>query len=46
VIQKPDDDRRVGYALTARGKTLLPVIPAMRDWGLGQLDRVPAVTRQ
>ena len=30
---------RVEYTLTARGKTLLPIIQAMRDWGEMQLDK-------
>jgi DNA-binding HxlR family transcriptional regulator len=30
---------RVEYALTERGKTLLPIIHAMRDWGQGQHER-------
>jgi len=30
---------RVEYALTKRGKTLLPIFHAMRDWGQGQLER-------
>ncbi|TAD92202.1 MAG: transcriptional regulator [Alphaproteobacteria bacterium] len=28
---------RVDYALTARGRTILPVVQAMREWGLTDL---------
>lgn len=30
----PEDGRRVEYRLTDRGKSLLPVILAVRDWGM------------
>ena len=30
---------RVEYALTERGKTLLPIIHAMRDWGQRRIER-------
>lgn len=33
----PDDGRRLVYQLTGRGKSLFPVLLAMRDWGLAQI---------
>ena len=32
----PEVPPRVDYALTPRGRSLLPVIDAMRDWGAAQ----------
>lgn len=33
-----EDGRRVIYQLTARGKSLQPVITALRDWGLAHIE--------
>jgi DNA-binding HxlR family transcriptional regulator len=37
---------RVEYALTERGRSLLPVIHAMRDWGQGQVVREVAANSE
>lgn len=34
----PNDGRRTLYRLTARGRSLGPVMGVMRDWGLKHLD--------
>lgn len=44
LIASSSSPRRAGsseYHLTARGRSLLPVLAAMRDWGL---DHVPGTT--
>lgn len=33
-----EDGRRVIYKPTARGKSLIPVLVAVRDWGLAHID--------
>lgn len=38
----PADRRRVVYRLTARGKSLGPVMLALRDWGLAHLPGTSA----
>ena len=34
----PDDGRRVIYRVTERGKSFAPVLTAMRDWGLRNVE--------
>jgi DNA-binding HxlR family transcriptional regulator len=34
----PDDGRRILYELTARGRSLQPVLVALRDWGLVNIE--------
>ena len=40
----PDVPPKVEYSLTDTGRSLLPVIKAMRDWGASHLPKLPKQT--
>jgi DNA-binding HxlR family transcriptional regulator len=37
-----ENSARVGYQLTAKGKTLLPVLQSIADWGLAHIEGTEA----
>lgn len=37
VARAPGSERRGSYRLTAKGRRLLPVLAALRDWGLANI---------
>jgi len=39
---RPESPGRDGYRLTARGKSLVPVLQALRDWGLANIPGTEA----